>query len=85
MMDREYRARIAALSVLHACACVRLLRAHGRPAHANDLEAALDEVTRVLAQQLGHDALVAAMDWATDQIWSVSEAEATIETKVTLH
>ena len=69
-MDREHRARIAALSVLHAGACAKLLRAHGRAGHAANLEAAVSEVTQIVANYLGHDTLTAALDWASDQLWT---------------
>jgi hypothetical protein len=76
MRSREYRARVAALTVLQAGACARLLRAHGRGPHADNLEAAVNEVTVILARHLGSRTLTAAMDWASDQLWAHAEAEA---------
>ena len=76
MRSREYRARVAALTVLQAGACARLLRAHGRGPHADNLEAAVNEVTEILARHLGSRTLTAAMDWASDQLWAHAEAEA---------
>lgn len=85
MSHEEYRARVAAVSALHACACARLLKAHGRTTHARNLEAAVDEVARVLALHLGAARLLAAMDWASDRIWSPSQAEVSPERPPTLN
>ena len=85
MMNRDQRARVAALSVLHASACAKLLRAHGRVGHAANLEAAVDEVTKIVADHLGQDTLTAAMNWASDQLWSHSEAGARHPMKSRLH
>lgn len=85
MIDRDHHARIAALSVLHAGACARLLRAHGRACHAANLEAAVNEVTKIVADYLGHDALTAAMDWASDQLWSSAGTGALPAAKGRLH
>ena len=85
MMDRDHRARVAALSVLHACACAKLLRAHGCAGHAANLEAAVGEVTKIVANHLGHDTLTAAMDWASDQLWSHCEPGASHWAKSRLH
>jgi len=68
-MRRDYQARVAALAVLHACTCAKLLRAHGSDGHAANVERAIDEVTRILAGHFGNGALSAAMDWASDRLW----------------
>ena len=84
-MDQVHRARVAALSVLHASACAKLLRAHGRAGHAANLEAAVNEVTRIVADYFGHDMLTAAMDWASDQLWSRSETRTFASVRGRLH
>lgn len=67
-MERECRARFAALSVLLACACARLLRADGRIEHAARLEAGVDEAARIMVGYLDQNTLIAAMAWARDQL-----------------
>jgi len=85
MTERQYRARVAAISVLHASACAGFLRAHGCVAHASNLEAALDQTAKILARHLGDGALSAALDWASDQLWHHAEAQAASSNERTLH
>jgi len=85
MTERQYRARVAAISVLHASACAGFLRAHGRAGHAINLEAAVDQVARILARHLGDGTLSAALDWASDQLWHHAEAQVTLPEHHTLH
>jgi 2-hydroxychromene-2-carboxylate isomerase len=84
-MNREYRARVAALSVLQASACAKLLRAHGRAAHADHLEAAVDEVTKIVTRHLGQDVVSLAMAWAIEKIGDPANAHASSDRKRTLH
>jgi len=65
---QDYNARMAALWILHGAACVKLLKSHGRALHAENFEAALREFTDIVADEVGHDRLTEAMDWAADQV-----------------
>lgn len=67
--ERADSARIAALGIMHAIACGKLLRAHGRDRHAENFEAALDELIEIVAIGVGRDELAKAMDWAADRMW----------------
>lgn len=69
MADREQQAKVTALWIMHGAACVKLLRARGRRAHADNFEAALSELTEIVAGELGRAQLVAALDWAANQVW----------------
>ena len=73
MTDREHDARVAALWILHGNACVKLLRAHGRAGHAESFAQALHEVAEIVAQEVGREILIAAMDWASSQLWGGPE------------
>ena len=64
---------MAALWMLHGNACVKLLRSHGRTGHADSFAAALHAVAEIVAEELGIDTLTAAMDWASNQLWSGPE------------
>ena len=70
MEDATQAARVTALWVVHGNSLANLLRHHGRPDHADNLNAALGEVAEILSGQIGRDALTEAMIWASDQIWS---------------
>lgn len=59
---------MAALWILHGTACVKLLKAHGRLLHADNFEAALREYVDIIADEVGHDTLSEAMDWAAGQV-----------------
>jgi hypothetical protein len=67
--DPINQARVAALWMVHGAALTRLLRAHGRGDHADNLEAALGEVSDIVAGAIGRPALAHAMDWASAQLW----------------
>jgi hypothetical protein len=84
-MDQDHNARVAALSILQACACARLLRANGRNGHAVNLEAAIKEVTKIVSDYLGGDSLAHAMEWANDQLWEQPEAIPPLLSRRTLH
>ncbi len=68
MTGQDYNARMAALWILHATVCVKLLKAHGRTLHAENFEAALREFADIVADEVGHDTLTEAMDWAAGQV-----------------
>jgi hypothetical protein len=63
-------ARAAALWMVHGSTLSQLLRAHGREAHAANLDAALREVASIIAAEIGQPALTEAIDWVSDQLWS---------------
>ena len=65
--DRQQQARVTALWIMHGAACVKLLRAHGSEMHADNFEAALSELTEIVAHELGRQHLVEALDWAANQ------------------
>lgn len=65
--DRQQQARVTALWIMHGAACVKLLRAHGSGMHADNFEAALSELTEIVANELGREHLVEALDWAANQ------------------
>ena len=65
--QRDQQARATALWILHSAACAKLLRAHGRSYQADAFEAALSELTEIVAHELGRKRLSAALDWAADQ------------------
>jgi hypothetical protein len=67
--DPIRQARVAALWMVHGAALSKLLRAHGRSEHADNLEAALDEVSDIVAGSVGQPALARALDWVSDQLW----------------
>ncbi|UCH73436.1 MAG: hypothetical protein JSU82_13955 [Rhodospirillales bacterium] len=68
MTGLDYDARMAALWILHGAACVKLLKSHGRLLHAENFEAALREFTDIIADEVGHDTLTEAMNWAAGQV-----------------
>lgn len=67
---------MTALSLAHGTALARLLRAHGRLAHARDLEAALEEVFRLLSAELGATTLAEAVRWIAEQTAEESTGQA---------
>ena len=67
MPNATFHARVTAVSMAHGAALVRLLRAHGELGHADNLEAALGEVFRIVSADLGPEALTEAMRWVTEQ------------------
>jgi hypothetical protein len=68
MTDRDQQAKVTALWIMHGAACVKILRARGRRTHADNFEAALSELTEIVAGELGRAQLVAALDWAANQV-----------------
>ena len=67
MQDDTYNARVAAVSMAHGSALVRLLRAHGKTDHAENLAAALGEVFRIVSADIGPETLTEAMRWVATQ------------------
>jgi hypothetical protein len=67
--DPIRQARVAALWMVHGAALSKLLRAHGRSEHADNLEAALGVVSDIVAGSVGRPALAHALDWVSDQLW----------------
>jgi len=61
------RARVTALSLAHGSALARLLRTHGRDAHADGVDAALQEIFRIVAAELGGGTLSEAIRWIAEQ------------------
>jgi hypothetical protein len=86
MDNFDHDARVAALWILHGAACAKLLRAHGRNHHAESFDAALKEVAAIVAEQVGPDALTAAIAWATSEFTGVGEMVPDLpDVKRTLH
>lgn len=73
MEDRDQQARVAALSMAHCTAVANLLRAHGRHDHAESIEVALREASRIVSESVGADALAEARRWVTGRIWATDE------------
>jgi hypothetical protein len=68
-VDRDREARSAALSMLRAQSCAKLLRSHGLLERATNLEAAVEEATEILLLCLGAHTMFAAINWANDRLW----------------
>lgn len=66
-------ARVAALWIMHGMECVKLLRAHGRSRHAANFAEALEELTDILAREVGREELSKAIDWASNVLWGEDE------------
>ena len=70
-MDKtKSHACASALWLIYGGSLSKLLRAHGADGHADKLNEALDEVSRILGEEMGPEAWRAALDWASDQAWS---------------
>ena len=54
--DQLHHTRVAALSMVHGAALARLLRAHGRGAHADNIEAALQDFAEIITGELAAEA-----------------------------
>ena len=67
--DQTHHARVAALSIAHGSALVKLLRAHGRDEHADNVEAALNEFVEIVSVEVGQPILTQAMNWVSDEAW----------------
>ncbi|MEM7224989.1 MAG: hypothetical protein AAF495_18570 [Pseudomonadota bacterium] len=68
LQDKTHQARIAALSLAQCNSVVTLLRAHGQDGHADGMEAALNMVMTIVAEELGRDTLSQAIAWASDEL-----------------
>lgn len=66
--------RVAALWLVHANSLGDMLRAYGRAGHAEHLDAALEEVSKIVAGEIGQEAWTDAMDWASNELWRKSDA-----------
>ncbi len=73
MADNVNRARLTAFSLAHGSALARLLRAHGRDAHADGLDAALQEIFRIVSDELGSGTLSDAIRWIAEQSGETGE------------
>lgn len=73
--DQTHHARVAALSIAHGAALVKLLRAHGRDDHADNVEAALNEFVEIVAVQVGEPVLSQAMNRVSDEVWDREGAD----------
>jgi hypothetical protein len=62
--DQTHHARVVALSMAHGAALAKLLRAHGKHEHADNIDAALKEFADIVASQVGPHALEQALSWA---------------------
>lgn len=69
MTDPIRQAQVAALWMVHGATLTQLLRAHGRSAHADNLEAALGEVSDIVAGAVGRPLLAQAIDAVSNQLW----------------
>ena len=56
-----------------SAALAKLLRAHGRDSHAENIEAALNEFTDIVAKEVGPQMLSRAMNWVSDEAWGSGE------------
>lgn len=69
--DQTHYAKVAALSIAHGSALVKLLRAHGRDRHAANVEAALDEFVEIVSNEVGPRILTQAMNLVSDTAWGL--------------
>lgn len=69
------RARIAAIWMVQGAVLARLLRAHGQETHASQLEAALNEVAKIISGEVDRASLAQAVSAVTDQMWGCESAE----------
>ncbi len=72
--DQTYHARVAALSMAHGAALVKLLRAHGQDVHAANVETALHDLDAIVAREVGRLALGEAMSWVANHSWGPPKA-----------
>jgi hypothetical protein len=57
----------------NGAALAKLLRAHGRGAHAAAIEAALSEVAEIISTEVGRQTLSEAMSWVSDRVWNCEQ------------
>lgn len=67
MEDQTHHARVVALTMAHGAALARLLRAHGKHEHADNIDAALKDFADIVSSQVGSHALEQALSWAARQ------------------
>ncbi len=65
--DQTHHARVVALSMAHGAALAKLLRAHGKDEHADNIDAALKDFADIVSSQVGSYALEQALSWAARQ------------------
>jgi len=80
MSDTVRDARVTAISLAHAGALAELLRAHGCAGHADNLEAALQQAFRIMAERLGPEALRDAVRWVADERGTAPPGTAPVQT-----
>jgi hypothetical protein len=81
LKDKTYQARVAALSIAQYTTMVNLLRAHGQNAHAENAEAAINEVVGIISNELGGDTLAQAMRWVSDATEDGAEPSDSVATR----
>jgi hypothetical protein len=59
----------------------KLLRAHGQDAHAGNLEAALNEVAKIISGEVDRESLAQAMSFVTDQMWGCENPDGEARTR----
>lgn len=74
--DQTHYAKVAALSIAHGSALVKLLRAHGQDRHAGNVEAALEEFVEIVSKQVGPQILTQAMNLVSDATWGLDGSTA---------
>lgn len=70
MDKRTSQACASALWLLYGGSLAKLLRSHGANGHAEKLDDALGEISRILGEEIGAETWRAALDWASDQAWA---------------
>ncbi len=79
MEDQTHHARVVALSMAHGAALAKLLRAHGKDEHADNIDAALKDFAAIVSGQVGTHALEQALSWAARQALEEGRLEALAE------
>ena len=67
MEDQVHHARVVALSMAHGAALAKLLRAHGKLEHADNIDAALKDFADIISGQVGAHALQQALCWVAEE------------------
>jgi hypothetical protein len=81
MSEPANRARLTALSMAHGAALAKLLRAHGRKLHADNLDAALLESFEIVSREVGAARLAEAVRWVAEQAGADDEVIAPAATR----